>query len=106
MKKVNKFTLYVGLNDKDSKKQEVTADEAKKIIRDIFANNEIDGATFLNTQGIYKYVTGEVETENSFKIEVLFATKKQIRNAVAEIKQQLNQETVAVVHEKIRSSLI
>ena len=104
--KVNKFTLYIGLNDKDTRKQEVSIEEGKEVISTIFAKNGIEGATFLDAKGIYTYVSGDTEEENSFKIEVLFSTKKQIKRTIEEIKQQLNQESVALVQEKIRSSLI
>lgn len=54
--KVNKFTLYVGLNDKDSRKQQYTTEKAKDIISKILAENNIEGATFLNAERtIYLY---------------------------------------------------
>ena len=105
--KISKFTLYVGLNDKDSRKQEITTQKAKNIISKTLADNGIEGATFLGAEGIYTYITdNKTEKENSFKIEILFANQKQIQNAVDTIKQKLNQETIAVVKEKVASSLI
>lgn len=104
--KVNKYTLYVGLNDKDVRKQKVSTSDAKQIITQTLAQNGIDGATFLGAEGIYTYATGETESENSFKIEILFAKDKQIKSAIKEIKEKLNQESVALVKEKIQSSLI
>ena len=105
--KINKFTLYVGLNDKDTRKQEIKTTNAKNLISKIFAENEIEGATFLGAEGIYTYKEdNKTETENSFKIEVLFATDNQIKKAVEKIKIKLNQESVAVVKEKIASSLM
>ena len=57
--------------------------------------------------GLYKAVKSfDTEKENSFKIEILFASQKQIQNAVNTIKQKLNQESIAVVKEKVASSLI
>lgn len=100
-----KFTLYVGLNDKDSKKQEYTTEKAKDIITTIFAENDITGATFINAEGLYQYINGEKEKENSFKIELLFVSKKQVKNAVNKIKSVLNQESVAVSTEKMNSKL-
>ena len=106
-KKINKFTLYVGLNDQTTRKQEVTAEKAKRIISRILANNNIEGATFLKAEGLYTYIVdNKTEKENTFKIEILFANKKQINNAVAQIKKALNQETIAVSQEKIASALI
>lgn len=107
MKKINKFTLYVGLNDQTTRKQEVTAEKAKRIISRILANNNIEGATFLKAEGLYTYIVdNKTEKENTFKIEILFANKKQIKNAIAQIKKALNQETIAVSQEKIASALI
>lgn len=107
MKKINKFTLYVGLNDQTTRKQEVTTEKAKRIISRILANNNIEGATFLKAEGLYTYIVdNKTEKENTFKIEILFANKKQIKNAIAQIKKALNQETIAVSQEKIASALI
>ena len=41
-KKVSKFTLYVGLNDKNTRKQEMDIETAKDIISKEFANNGIE----------------------------------------------------------------
>lgn len=107
LNKISKYTLYVGLNDKDSRTQKVSQIQAKKLISRILADNEIEGATFLKAEGLYTYITDhKTEKENTFKIEILFATDTQIKNAIAQIKQILNQETVAMVKEKVNSSLI
>ena len=106
-KKIEKFTLYVGLNDKNTRKQELTKEQAKRKISRILANNNIEGATFLDAQGIYTYITDKsTETENTFKIELLFVNKKQVKKAIEQIKTELNQETIAIVTEKIASALI
>lgn len=41
---MEKFTLYLGLNDKDTKKQEINTIEAYKIVNNV-VNNYCDGAT-------------------------------------------------------------
>lgn len=106
-KKIEKFTLYVGLNDQNTRKQEYTTEKAKRIISRILANNSIEGATFLKAEGLYTYITdNKTEKENTFKIEILFANKKQVNNAISQIKKALNQETIAVVREKVASALI
>lgn len=106
-KKIEKFTLYVGLNDQNTRKQEYTTEKAKRIISRILANNNIGGATFLKAEGLYTYITdNKTEKENTFKIEILFANKKQVNNAISQIKKALNQETIAVVREKVASALI
>lgn len=52
MKKINKFTLYVGLNDQTTRKQEVKTEKTKRIISRALANNNIEDATFLKTEGL------------------------------------------------------
>lgn len=100
-KKILKHTLYVGLNDKDKHKQLIKPIKAQDLIKTILNNNGIDGATFIGSKGIYKN-----ETENSFKIEILFAKDKQIMNTIKQIKKELNQESVAITKEKIVSGLL
>lgn len=105
--KVNKFTLYVGLNDKDTKKQKFTQKISKDKINKIFAKYGIQGATYFSGEGLYTYDNTQVaEKEKSFKIEILFVKKKQVLNAINAIKTELNQESVAMVQEKIKSSLV
>lgn len=105
--RVNKFTLYVGLNDKDTKKQKFTQKISKDKINKIFAKYGIQGATYFSGEGLYTYDNTQVaEKEKSFKIEILFVKKKQVLNAINAIKTELNQESVAMVQEKIKSSLV
>lgn len=105
-KKVNKFTLYVGLNDKNTKTQKIGTAQAQETIGKIFQKYGINGATFIGANGLYTYEnTNTMELENSFKIEVLFANHKQIKKSIENIKKELNQESVAVARERIVSNL-
>ena len=105
-KKINKFTLYVGLNDKDTRQQEIATGIAQDKISKILAEYGIEGATFLGAKGIYTYITdNKTEQENTFKIEILFASVKQIKKAIEKIKKELNQETIAKVQEKVSRGL-
>ena len=70
--KMLKFTIIAGLNDKDSKKQEITTEEAYNRIINILYINEIEGATFTDVKGVYIHRDGTAVFENSIKIELLF----------------------------------
>lgn len=101
---IEKFTLYVGLNDKDSKVQEITTLEAYKIINNLLLAYT-DGATIFEAVGIYKHDDGSFVTENTLRIELMFIEKSAVKEIVENIKKILNQESVAVQREVVESEL-
>ena len=101
---IEKFTLYVGLNDKDSKVQEIATLEAYKIINNLLLTYT-DGATIFEAVGIYKHEDGSFVTENTLRIELMFIEKKAVKEIVDNIKRLLNQESVAVQREIVESEL-
>lgn len=87
-----KYTLLVGLNDKDSKKQELTKVQAKKIISNIVNLP----STISDATGIYKHLNGQIVKEKSIRIE-LYNDKsidKTIKAFIKKIKLALNQESI------------
>ena len=101
---ISKFTLFVGLNDKDSKQQELTTVDAYKIVSNIITS-KFEGGTISEATGIYKHHDGTFTTETTLRIELLFAPAEQVREMVAELKTVLNQEAIAVQKEIINSEL-
>lgn len=101
---ITKFTLFVGLNDKDSKQQEINTVDAYKIISNMITIS-FDGGTISEATGIYKHIDGTFTTETTLRIEILFASMEQIRPFVTELKKVLNQETIAIQKEVINSEL-
>ena len=99
-----KYTVYLGLNDKDSKVQEVSTLEAYKIATNII-NRMFDGATIFEAKGVYKHDDGSVVIENTLRIELLFADKNDVKKLVEDLKRIFNQESVAVQTEEIVSEL-
>lgn len=103
---IKKYVLFVGLFDKDTKTQKIDSLTAANIINNIIITNGLDGATVSNATGIYKHTNGQIIIEPSVRVELLFATEKQIKNICAAIKTALNQESVAVESQIINSRLI
>jgi hypothetical protein len=101
---IEKFTLYVGLNDKDTKIQEVSTIEAYKIIKKLLLSYT-DGATIFEADGIYKHDDGSFVTEKTLRIELMFIEKTTVKEIVDNIKRLLNQESVAVQREVVESEL-
>ena len=101
---IEKYTLYVGLNDKDTKVQEIATLEAYKIINKLLLSYT-DGATIFEAVGIYKHEDGSFVTENTLRIELLFVERETVKTIVDILKQVLNQESIAVQHEIVESEL-
>lgn len=99
------YTLYVGLNDKDSKVQEISTVEAFKILTKL-CGQYTSGATIFDADGVYKHDDGTVVIEKSFKIELLFITKEQVKEIANMIKKIFNQESIALTTREVESELI
>ena len=91
MEQLTKYTLYIGLNDKDSKVQKVSTEQAQSIVNTICGDN-----TTQVVRGHYTHDDGTQINETTLKVELLFKKDEQVLNMVSKIKKQLNQESVAV----------
>lgn len=104
--KIIKYTLYVGLNDKITKLQEISTINAYKMIVNVCKNNGLDGFTISDATGFYVHDNGDVVTEKSIKIEILFTDEKTTNNIINELKIILNQETIIKQCELVTSELV
>lgn len=102
---MEKFTLYLGLNDKDTKRQEISTIEAYKVVSNLIAE-DFDGGTIYEARGIYRHDSGEVVEEKTLRIELLFTTIEKVKNLVSILKRAFNQESIAVQREVITSELM
>lgn len=103
---MQKYIVYVGLNDKKTKIQEINTIQAYKIITNIIINYDIDGFTILEANGYYVHDDKSITIEKSLKIEFLFTNIEIIKNIIKDIKKSLNQESVILQTENITSELI
>lgn len=108
--KIEKITLYMGLNDKDTKVQKFTKIESFKLIQNILRIKGID-ATISESTGLYHHDDGTLVIEESLRIEILFfeskkENKTRILDLIQTLKVAFNQESVAMQVEKINSQLV
>lgn len=101
---MKKYTLYVGLNDKDTKTQLIDTNKAMEMVQFILLN-KVDGATIFQAQGLYKHNNGSFVVENTLRIELLFVEHETVKSIVNTLKDVLNQESIAVQVEEINSEL-
>ena len=104
---MKRYTLYLGLNDKDTKQQKIATIEAYKIVENLIANN-FNGATIFDANGIYKHNDNTIIIKNTLRIEILEfddSIIEQIKTLVDTLKVIFNQESIAVNIEAIASEL-
>lgn len=102
---MNKSTLYVGLNDKDTKRQEVSTVEAFKIIQNIVMSLS-DGCTIFEADGVYKHDNGEIVVEKSLKVELYGIMEDVVYRIITHLKKALNQESIILQEEVVSSRFI
>ncbi len=101
---MDKYILYVGLNDKDTKTQKIDTLSAYNLTNNILLNY-VEGATVTQSKGIYKHQNGNVVIENTLIIELLFTDKQTVETIAKELKIALNQESIAIQKQTIESYL-
>ena len=107
---IEKITLYMGLNDKDSKVQKFTKIESYKLLESILKVKGID-ATISEATGLYTHDDGTLVIEESLRIEILFFENKKENNErvmdlINTLKKAFNQESIAMQKENINSQLV
>lgn len=102
---IEKFTIYLGLNDQTTKRQEIETVNAYKIVSNMIASTFGGGSIYSGT-GIYKHQDGTITEENNFKIELLFASRADVLTFCEDLKRVFNQESVALQYDRIESELI
>ena len=101
-----KFNLYGGLNDKNTKRQEISTLEAYKLITNIIVANDVEGFTILECNGYYVHEDKSISIEKSLKIEMMFINSEVVQNIIKNIKIALNQESIILQTENIKSELV
>ena len=104
MEKLNKFNLYVGLNDKDLKYQTIPTEQAKNIVN--IVNNVCGDCSIQEITGYFTHENGEKVKENTLKVELLFKEFDEVKLYVTDLKRILNQESIAVSQEVTMSALM
>lgn len=103
---IKQITFLVGLNDKDTKAQEVDTLDAYKVVANIIAT----GCTIRECRGVYEHEDGTIVFETSLEVLVLdfdgTLNDEWVQNKVMAIKTALNQESVVVQYAEVNSELI
>ena len=102
---MTKYTLYIGLNDKDTKTQRIETMEASKIVQNVLTDTT-GGGTIYSATGVYRHDNGTIVIENTLRVELVSVAMEAVRGAIDVIKKALNQESVILQTENIQSVFI
>lgn len=95
MTKLAKWTLSMGLNDKDTKMQMISTLEAYKVVSNLLAST-FGGGSIFEGRGVYTHENGAKVEETTLQINILFAAREDVRAFVETLKKLFNQESIAV----------
>ena len=95
-------TLFIGLNDKNTLKQELPIEEVKAKINEVVGDCTIkEGAT-----GYYTHDNGQKVIEKSLEVVKFGGSKRQIVNMAKQLKKILNQESIILKTQVSKSDFI
>lgn len=100
-----KYTLYIGLNDKDTHTQIISDINARNIVANICANLNTC-VTVSDANGVYRHYDGTVVIEHTLRCEFIDCEKSTIKKIAEASKLALNQECIMVSTETIENDFI
>ena len=90
-----KYTIYVGTNDKDTLKSEISLKEAKELVAGI-CNRYVGGYTLYQANGGWLNADGEATQEDTLVLVLFDAAEQDVKNIAGEITAALNQESLLI----------
>ena len=104
---MTRYTLTIGLFDKDTKRQKISTDIAIRIVSDLVVN-VIGYGTIYTGNGIYTHVNGSIVIEPSlvFFVDGEKDLKNKVKTLAWQIKKALNQESVMLEETAVKMEFI
>ena len=103
---MTRYTLTIGLFDKDTKRQKISSDMALKIVSDLVVQT-VGYGTIHNGNGIYTHNNGSIVIEPSivFFVDGENDLKNKVKTLAWQIKKALNQESVMLEESAVKMDL-
>lgn len=104
---MTRYTLTIGLFDKDTKRQKISSDMALRIVSDLVVQT-VGYGTIHNGNGIYTHVNGSIVVEPSiiYFVDGEEEEESKIKNLAWMIKKALNQESVMLEESAVKMEFI
>ena len=104
---MTRYTLTIGLFDKDTKRQKISSDMALKIVSDLVVQT-VGYGTVYTGNGIYTHVNGSIVVEPSlvYFVDGENDLKNKVKTLAWQIKKALNQESVMLEETAVKMEFI
>lgn len=104
---MTRYTLTIGLFDKDTKRQKISPDMALRIVSDLVVQT-VGYGTIYNGNGIYTHINGSIVVEPSivFFVDGEKDLKDKVKTLAWQIKKALNQESVMMEETAVKMEFI
>ena len=104
---MTRYTLTIGLFDKDTKRQKISTDIAIRIVSDLVVN-VIGYGTIHNGNGIYTHINGQIVVEPSiiYFVDGEEEEESKIKSLAWMIEKALNQERVMLAESAVKLEFI
>ena len=98
---MQRHTIYLGLNDKETKTQQYDIITCYKMTQNTCLKY-VDGLTISLNDGIFKHSNGEITIEKSLKIELIYTDELTARQIANDLKSMFNQEELLFLTEDVK----
>ena len=88
---MDKHEIFIGLNDKEIKKQVISTDEAMRKVHAL-----VGDCSMSLIQGYFTHADGHMVVEQTIKCEVFGMDDDKVHAIVEQLKHELNQESILV----------
>ena len=104
---MTRYTLTIGLFDKDTKRQKISSDMALRIVSDLVVQT-VGYGTIYNGNVIYTHINGSIVVEPSlvFFVDGEKDLKDIVKTLAWQIKKALNQESVMLKETAVKMEFI
>ena len=104
---MTRYTLTIGLFDKDTKRQKISSDMALKIVSDLVVQT-VGYGTIHNGNGIYTHINGQIVFEPSiiYFVDGEEEEESKINTLAWMIKKALNQESIMLEKQEVNMCFI
>lgn len=103
--KTDRYTIYVGLNDADTKQQKYETEKFEKVLYLVCKNYQVS-FSLAHLAGGYFHDNGQFVAENSLQITLIGGSENVVNEISKDICAFFNQESVLVVHDIVDSFLV
>ncbi len=98
----DKYTIMIGLNDKDTYEQKFSTDTLVNMIRIVCKNYKV-AFSLTRNEGGYIHENGHFTQENSLALSLIGATQANVDEIAADLCAIFHQESVIITKEKVES---